>query len=164
MSETPIFEMERIFSAPRELVWKTWTDPKLLARWYGPGVDTIIHKFDPTPGGLWLNEMKFGGNSGYERIEYLEVNAPEKLVLLQSSANGNWDIAPSMMMENWPRTLHTTITFEEDGDQTKLRLTWVPHEASEAENAAFAMAMAGLGKGWGSGMDIIAEILAELQA
>ncbi|WP_245484999.1 hypothetical protein [Ciceribacter ferrooxidans] len=33
----------------------------MLARWYGPEVETVIHKIDVTPGGLWLNEMKMGG-------------------------------------------------------------------------------------------------------
>jgi len=164
MSEIPVFELEREFNAPRDLVWKTWTDPKHLARWYGPGAETIIHEFAAKPGGLWLNEMKFGENSGYERMEFLEVVAPERLVWLHSSANAEWEIAPSMMMENWPKTLLATVTFEEAGDKTKLRLTWAPHNANEAEHAAFAMAMAGFGKGWGSGMDIIAEILSELQS
>jgi hypothetical protein len=68
------------------------------------------------------------------------------------------------MMPDWPRLLLTTVTFEEDHDQTKVRLTWVPHEASQAEIACFAAAIGGLDKGWGTGMDLLAELLAELQA
>ena len=45
-----------------------------------------------------------------------------------------------------------------------MRLTWVPHEASEAEVACFAAAMDGLGKGWGAGMDLLEELLKEMQA
>jgi len=59
MSDLPIYVLERVFDAPRELVWKAWTDPKLLPRWYGPNVETIIHRLDVKPGGLWLNEMKW---------------------------------------------------------------------------------------------------------
>jgi hypothetical protein len=44
-----------------------------------------------------------------------------------------------------------------------MRLTWVPHEASEAEIACFAAAIDGMGKGWGAGMKLLAELLAELQ-
>ena len=36
MSDLPTYTLERVFDASRELVWKTWTDPKLLARWYVP--------------------------------------------------------------------------------------------------------------------------------
>ncbi len=38
MSGLPEFVLDRVFDAPRELVWRAWTDPELLHRWYGPGV------------------------------------------------------------------------------------------------------------------------------
>ena len=68
------------------------------------------------------------------------------------------------MMENWPRVLLTTVTFDKDGDQTKMRLTSAPHEASEAEIACFSAALAGMDKGWAAGMKLLAELLAKLQA
>ena len=46
MSDLPEYVLERVFDAPRELVWRTWTEPALLSRWYGPGVETIVHKLD----------------------------------------------------------------------------------------------------------------------
>ena len=67
------------------------------------------------------------------------------------------------MMADWPRVLLTTITFEEQDGKTHLKLTWVPHEASEAEINCFAGALAGMNKGWAAGMDMLAELLAELQ-
>ncbi|WP_422375224.1 SRPBCC family protein [Roseibium sp.] len=160
----PEFVLERRFNAPRALVWRSWTEPDLLARWYGPGVETVIHKLDVTPGGLWLNEMRMGGGSHYQRVEYTEVIAPEKLVWLHSVSDGDWNIAANPMMPDWPRVLLTTVTFEEKDGQTDVRLTWVPHQASEAEIACFAGAVAGLDKGWGKGMELLAELLAELQA
>ena len=60
------------------------------------------------------------------------------------------------MMADWPRVLLTTVTFEEDGGQTRMRLTWVPHQASEAEIACFAGAIDGMDKGWGAGMELLA--------
>jgi len=164
MRDLPTYVLERVFDAPRELVWKTWTDPKLLPRWYGPNVETIIHLLELKPGGRWLVEMKWSGKSHYQRVEYTEVTPPERLVLLHSSSDADWNIIPSPMMADWPRVLLTTVTFEEDGDRTKMRLTWVPHEASAAEVACFAAAMGGMGKGWDAGMKLLAELLAELQA
>lgn len=164
MSDVPTYVMERVFDAPRELVWKTWTDPELLARWYGPNVETIIHTLDVKPGGLWLNEMKMGDNSHYQRTEYTEVVEPERLVCLMSNADADWNIAPNPMMADWPRVLLTTVTFANEGGKTRMRLTWTPHEASEAEIACFAGAMAGLDKGWGAGMALLEELLVELQA
>jgi hypothetical protein len=62
-----------------------------------------------------------------------------------------------------PRVLLTTVTFEEAAAQTKVRLTWVPHEASAAEIVCFAAAIDRMGKGWDAGMELLAKLLAELQ-
>lgn len=163
MSELPTYVLERTFDAPRPLVWRAWTEADLLGRWYGPNVETVTHRLDLEPGGLWLLEMRWGDGGFRQRIEYVEVEAPSRLVWLHSSANEAWEVAPSPMMEDWPRVLLTTVTFTEVGERTAVRLTWVPHEASAAEIAAFEGALAGLDKGWGAGMELLAELLAELQ-
>jgi uncharacterized protein YndB with AHSA1/START domain len=165
MKDLPAYVLERAFDAPRELVWKAWTDPKLLPRWYGPNAETIVHRLDLKPGGLWLVEMKWGGKSNHQRVEYKEVTPPERLVWLHSNSDANWNVIPSPMMPDWPRVLLTTVTFEEDGGgRTRLRLTWVPHEASEAEVACFAAAIERTGKGWDAGMELLTKLLAELRA
>lgn len=66
-------------------------------------------------------------------------------------------------MPDWPRILFTTVTFEEDGEKTNVRLSQIPMDASDAEIACFAKMMEGMSKGWGSGYAIIDEILQELQ-
>ena len=164
MSELPTYVLDRVFDAPRELVWKTWTDPELLTRWYGPRVETIVHRHELKPGGLWLGEMKWGDNSNYQRVEFTEVTPPERLVWLHSVSDADWNVIANPMMADWPRVLLTTVTFAEEGGRTKLRLTWVPHEAGEAEIACFSAAIAGMDKGWAAGMELLAELLAELQA
>ena len=164
MSDLPTYVLERVFDAPRALVWRTWTEPEFITRWYGPGVETVVHRLDVKPGGLWLGEMKWGDNSHYQRVEYTEVVEPEQLVWLHSVSDADWNVIANPMMPNWPQVLLTTVTFEDAGAQTKMRLTWVPHQASEAEIACFAEALAGMDKGWAKGMEILADILAELQA
>src|SRR5262249_19532959 len=119
MSDLPTYVLEREFAAPRELVWKAWTDPVLLPRWYGPRVETIVHRLDLKPGGLWLVEMRWGGKSMYQRVEYTEIVQPERLVWLHASSDADWNIVPSPMMRDWPRVLLTTVTFAEDGERTK---------------------------------------------
>jgi len=108
--------------------------------------------------------MKWGENSDLSRIEFKEVAAPSKLVWHQSSTDSNWNVISNPMMPEWPRIVATTVTFEEKGNQTKVRLSWVPFEASDAEIACFAGAMENFGKGWGAGFDMIADILEEMQA
>ena len=163
MRDLPTYVLEREFAAPRELVWRTWTEPELLARWYGPGVETIVHRLEVEPGGLWLGEMRWGGNSNYQRVEYTEVAPPERLVWLHSVSDADWNVISNPMMPDWPRLLLTTVALEEEDGRTRMRLTWVPHQASEAEISCFAAAMDGMDKGWGAGMKILSELLIELQ-
>ncbi len=164
MSELPEYVLDRIFDAPRELVWRAWTDPELLHRWYGPGAETIIHEFDLKPGGSWLNEMKWGGNSDFSKMVFQEVTQSERLVWHHSSSDSDWNIVTSPMMADWPRVLLTTVIFEDMGDKTNVRLSQVPIEATHAEIACFAATMAGMDKGWGSGYAILDELFVELQA
>ncbi len=164
MSELPEYILDRIFDAPRELVWRAWTDPELLHRWYGPGIETIIHKFDLKPGGSWLNEMQWGGNSDFSKMVFQEVTQPERLVWHHSSSDSDWNIITSPMMAEWPRVLLTTVIFEDMGDKTKVRLSQVPIEATDAEIACFAGGMDRFGKGWEAGYAIMDEMFAELQA
>ena len=163
MSDLPTYVLDRVFSAPPELVWQTWTDPKLLPRWYGPNVKTIVHELEPKPGGLWLVQMQWAGKSMYQRVEYIEVKQPSRLVWLHSTSDADWNIIASPMMKDWPRILLMTVTFEKSGDQTKMRLTWTPHEATAAEINCFANAMSNMGNGWDAGMKLLVELLAELQ-
>lgn len=163
MNERPELILDRVFDAPRELVWRAWTDPDILHRWYGPNIETIIHKFDLKPGGSWLNEMKMGGNSDFSKMVFQEVTQPERLVWHHSSSDSDWNVIANPMMADWPRVLLTTVTFEDMGDKTNVRFSQVPIEATDAEIACFAEAMAGMGGGWGSGFAIMDGLLAELQ-
>ncbi len=162
MSDLPEFVLDHEFDAPRELVWRAWTDPEFLQRWYGPGVETIIHKFDLEPDGVWLNEMKMGGGSNYQKMIFKEVVEPEKLVWHHCSADEDWNVAASPMMPDGPRILLTTVTFEEKGEKTNVRLSQVPHDATDAEIACFAKMKDNMAGGWGMGYKIIDEVLAEL--
>ena len=98
MSDVPEYVVDRLFDAPRSMVWRAWTDPELLARWYGPGVETIIHKFDLKPGGEWLNEMKWGDKSDLSKVVFQEVVPGEKLVWHHSSSDSDWNIIANPMM------------------------------------------------------------------
>jgi len=164
MSELPEYALDREFDAPRDTVWRAWTDPELVSRWYGPGVETTIHQFDLEPGGSWLNEMRWGENSDFSRMDFQEIIQAEKLVWHHSSTDSDWNIIASQMMADWPRVLLTTVTFAESGSKTKVRLTMVPVDATDAEITCFANAMSGMDKGWGSGYAIMDDILKELDA
>ena len=164
MTDLPEFVLDREFAAPPALVWRVWTEPDLLTRWYGPNVETIVHQFDLRPGGKWLGEMRWGDKSMFSSVEFRQVEPTKLLVWLHSSTDENWNITANPMMPDWPKTLLTTVTFSSSSKGTNLRLVWTPHAASAAEIACFSEAVANMGKGWESGFALLDEILLELQA
>lgn len=162
MTDLPEYRLERLFKAPIDLVWRAWTDPEILQRWYGPGVETIIHEFDLRPGGVWKNEMRWDNGGNFQLMAFQEVAPPERLVWHHQSVNEQWEVASNPMMPDWPRVLLTRVMFNQQGNETSVVLTQTPHQATEAEVQCFAEAMANMDHGWGSGYAILDEILAEL--
>ena len=104
---------ERVFDAPRELVFKAWSDPKHLAEWWGPnGFSTTTRRFELKPGGVWRFVMHGPDGRDYEnRIVYEEVVRPERLVYRHS---GGEDVEPVQFT--------VTVIFAEEADE-KTRLT-----------------------------------------
>lgn len=115
----------RIFDAPRELVWKMWTDPKHLVEWFGPnGFTTTIHEMDVKPGGLWrLTLHGPDGRDYHNRVIYLEVTEPERLV---------YEHRPEEGCE--PVSFQTVVTFAERGDKTELRVQMLFATAAERDH------------------------------
>ena len=98
LSELPELIIDRVFDAPRELVWRAWTEPEILHRWYGPNIETVIHTFDLKPGGSRRNEMKMGANSDFSVMIFQEVAPPSRLVWHHSSSDSDWNITSNAMM------------------------------------------------------------------
>jgi uncharacterized protein YndB with AHSA1/START domain len=162
MVESSRYVLDREFEAPRELVWRCWTEPDLLARWYGPNVETLTHAFDLAPGGCWRLEMRMGDRSMFQRAQFVEVDPPARLVWLHATTDETWSVIANPRMPNWPRELLTVVTFEEGAGRTHMRLVWEPHEATPAELDCFASAIAGMGGGWEMGMRLLEGLLREL--
>lgn len=80
-SDTEI-KQERMFDAPRELVFRAYTDPEIVPQWWGPhGYTTRVDQMDVRPGGKWRSvQHDPEGNEFAFRGEYLEVVPPERLV------------------------------------------------------------------------------------
>src|SRR5277367_5662630 len=109
------FVITREFDAPRELVFKVWTDPKRLAQWWGPrGFTNPVCEWDARPGREIYVVMRAPNGARYPMGgEFREVTAPEKLVF----TSGALDEKGEMLFE----FLHTA-TFTEANGKTKLTL------------------------------------------
>lgn len=164
MSDLPELIIDREFNAPRELVWRAWTTPDLLGRWFGPNIETVVHEFNLEPGGVWLHEMKMANGSGFQKAVFQEVITPEKLVWHHySSVDSEGNMLANPMMKDWPPILLTTVTFSEVDGKTNVHLSQVPFNSADNEVAGFAAMKDRMSGGWGQGYAIIDEILIELQ-
>ena len=78
--------LSRDFAAPREMVFRAWTDPEQVGQWWGPqGFTTTTSEIDVRPGGRWIF-VRHGpdGTDFLNRIDFIDVVAPERLVYQQS--------------------------------------------------------------------------------
>jgi uncharacterized protein YndB with AHSA1/START domain len=118
--------ISRVFDAPRELVFKVWTDPAHVAQWWGPsGFKTTIQEMDVRPGGHWRYTMR--GPDGHDYPfdgHYVEVVKPERLVV-----DGTIHGVPSQGV--W-----TEVTFSEQEGKTKVRVLQVFSFESAATRGA----------------------------
>jgi uncharacterized protein YndB with AHSA1/START domain len=102
--------MTRVFDAPRELIFKTYTDPNLISQWWDPKrLTTTIVKMDVRPGGIWRFVQRApDGNKYVFNAMYHEIVPPERLVY-------------TFEFEGMPgHVALETVTFEEHDGKTKL--------------------------------------------
>jgi uncharacterized protein YndB with AHSA1/START domain len=95
--------VERVFDAPRELVWKAWTDPDQLAKWWGPrGWVTANYKLELKPGGVWHYCMRGPeGAESWGKGVYREIVEPERLVyydVFSDAAGSTVEGMPGMLI------------------------------------------------------------------
>ena len=96
--------VERIFNAPRERVWQAFTDPALVAQWWGRGNRLVIERLEVERGGHWrFVEHSDDGVHGFEG-RFREVTPPERLV-----HTFEWDGMPGYVILE-------TVDFEDLGD------------------------------------------------
>jgi uncharacterized protein YndB with AHSA1/START domain len=148
-TKAPLAERElfitRVFDAPRELVFKAWTEPDRAVRWWGPQGFTTAHcEMDTRPGGVYRVCMRSPeGTEHWQRGVCREVREPERLVFTFA-----WEDA-----EGRPgHETVVTLTLEEYGTKTKLTLHQAVFETVTARDLHQG--------GWASALECLAEYLA----
>ncbi len=165
MSATSVMEpkagyelsITRIFDAPRELVWKAWTDPRMAREWMGPrGFTTTEFATSDEPGAMWHLTM-MGQRPGSEDVvtlkqggTILEVKPPELL-----KYTFGWDNRASVGLGDGPKENVVTIRLEEQGGKTVMHFTQGPF-ATESERDGHT-------GGWNSAFDCFAEFMLRAQ-
>ena len=160
MSSTKDIVITRTFDAPRERVWKAFTEPTETMKWWGPeGFTSPACKIDFKVGGKYLFCMRGPAGSDFDKDMwsggiYKEIVPMEKIVATDhfADADGNF-ISPEEfgMPGEWPEEMIVTFTFEEAGPgKTKLTLVHKGHPESMASDAT---------TGWNQSLDKLAASL-----
>ena len=136
LNETDRMVVTRVFDAPRELVWKAWTDPKFVAQWWGPkGCTAPVCKIDFRVGGKFLICMRTpDGQEGWNGGEYHEIVPYEKIVssMYFSDPQGNQVEPAHYGIEHEALDgAHDVTTFEDLGNG-QTRLTFIGNEPMES--------------------------------
>ena len=161
MPET--FEISRVFAAPRARVWQAWTEPDQMAQWFVPkGSRSHVLHCDLRPGGFLHTRMEGpDGSVMWGKNTYEEVDAPSRLVWVQGFSNAEGDIVPAPFPMPWPLHMRTTVDFADDGEGTRVTLTWQPVDATEEQWASFRQMMESMHGGWTGSFDQLDAFLAQ---
>jgi uncharacterized protein YndB with AHSA1/START domain len=137
--------MTRLFDAPRALVFQAWTDPKHLARWWGPkGFTNPVCELDLRPGGALRIVMRAPDGTEYPMTGmFREIVVPERLVFTNQAV----DAQGKTLLEGL-----ATVTFAEQDGQTKLTL----HVKAVAVVAYAAAYLEGMEAGWTQSLERLA--------
>ena len=148
--------IERVFDAPRELVWKAWSEPERFALWWGPkDYSCPTCKIDFRVGGTFLGCMRSpDGNDIWSTGVYREIVPLERIVCTDSFADADGNVVPAShygLPEDFPLEMLLTVTFEEKDGKTKMTIR---HDGMPVEMGD------GANQGWNESLDKLAESLA----
>jgi uncharacterized protein YndB with AHSA1/START domain len=149
------FEISRVYDAPRAKVWQAWTEPSRLKQWWGPrGFKVHTAKVDLRPGGTYLYGMTApDGSDMWGKFVYREIKAPEKLVFVVSFSDAQGGVTRHPWSPGWPKYILSTVEFSQQGPQTRVSVSWIPHEATDEERRIFDEGRPSMTQGWGGTLD-----------
>lgn len=159
------FVISRTFEAPRELLFKVWTDPEHTKHWFGPrGFTTPVCRQELRPGGTMHYCMRSAeGHEMWGKFVYHEVTPPTRLVYVNSFSDAQGGITRHPMSPTWPLEMLSTITFDDDAGKTKVTVRWgLLPSATEQERKTFNESHGGMKGGWTGTFDQLDTYLAEL--
>lgn len=154
--------ISHVFDVPRELLFKVWTDPEHMQRWWGPKGFTVIYsKLDLRPGGSYHYCMRSpDGDDMWGKFVYREVVKPEQIVFVNSFSDAHGNITHHSLSPTWPLEMLSTIAFTELAGQTTVTVRWLPLNATDEECKTFADGFDSMQKGWGGTFEQLGEYLA----
>jgi uncharacterized protein YndB with AHSA1/START domain len=157
------FVISREFDAPRDLVFKAWTEPKRLAQWWGPkGFKLKVANVDLRPGGMFLYGMTApDGNEMWGKFIYREITPPERMVFIVSFSDENGGTTRHPMSPTWPLQMLNVVTLTDHGEKTTLTLRSSAYEATQEERDTFRAGRSSMQGGFTGTFDQLTAYLAK---
>lgn len=157
------FVIARTLNAPRETVWKAWSQADRLAQWWGPKGCTIrVVKLDFRPGGTFHYAMQYKpGREMWGRFIYGPMAAPERLEFINSFSDENGGVTRAPFDENWPLEVHNIVTLTEQNGKTTLMLCARPINPNAHEMKTFVGMFDSMRQGFGGTFDQLDAYLAK---
>ncbi len=157
------FVITRTFNAPRELVFKAYSEAERLAQWWGPKEFTlIVNKLEFHPGGTFHYCMRSpDGKDMWGKFIYEDIIVPERIIFTNSFSDEQGNITRNPFAPVWPLEVHNVITFSEDNGKTTLNMRGRPINSTEEENRVFASSHKSLQQGYKGTLDKLEEYLAK---
>lgn len=159
------FLISRTVNAPRDLVWKVWTENEHLKQWFGPkGVPIRECTLDLRVGGMFHYVMITpNGSEMWGRWVFREIVPPEHLAWVSSFSNQQGEVAPAPFEGSWPAEILTSLTLEEADGKTKVTISSEAINATEEEVAFFTSMYGSMNQGWSGTYELLEEYLAAIQ-
>jgi uncharacterized protein YndB with AHSA1/START domain len=144
------FVISHTFDAPRERVWKAFTEVERMKDWWGPkGFPVTTCTLDLRPGGSFHYAMAVpDGSLMWGRFVYREIVAPERIVFVNSFSDEAGGLTRHPMIPTWPLELLSVFRFTEDKGRTTFTLEWAPLNAPAEDCEMFAGAHPHMTQGW----------------
>jgi uncharacterized protein YndB with AHSA1/START domain len=165
MSEIKTFVISRTVNAPRELVWKVWTDPDHLQKWFGPkGVTMPNCTMDFRVGGSFFYTMRNpDGTEMSGKWIFTEITPPERIAVTSSftDSEGN-TIRPPFPIE-WPLHTASVTSFKDVNGKTEITIEWKPLDATDEQIDTFNNSFASMNGGWNGTFEQLESYLAAIQ-
>jgi len=143
--------IKRVLNAPRELVFKTFTEAEHLAHWWGPkGMKLEVIKCDVKKDGRFHYKMITPeGHEMFGVFHYKEIMPPGKIVFTNGFADKDGNLIRAPFAANFPIEVLNTWTFDEENGKTLLTLRGIPYHATEEEEQFFEAMHPGMNQGFG---------------
>lgn len=154
----------RVVDAPRDLVFKMWSEVEHLKNWWGPtGFKIEVAEMNFRPGGVFHYKMQSpDGDEMWGKFVYHEIESPEKIVFVNSFSDSEGNTVRASFSATFPLEVYNHLTLTETEGKTTITLRGGPINVSDEELNFFKGMFDSMKQGFGATFDQLDEYLAKV--